>query len=320
MYNDTWLNDWVSTVKQFVTTATGFLVALAAVGASASVLRIQVVTDHIYALVGPHEQRNADNFANNATFGVVLTEAGVLLVDPGGSYKGAALIDEALQTITDKPVKIVINTGGQDHRWLGNSYWKDRGARIIASSAAVEDHKARTDSHFNNLTSLMGEEALAETVAVYANETFARDLDLEFGGQRFEIRHRGPAHTLGDSFVWMPEAGVMFTGDIVYVERMLGIGPAQNSGSWIQVFESMASYNPAIIIPGHGPVTDLSRARAETYDYLVHLRTTIGDILDDDGTIEEGIEIDQSAFQHLAVFEQIAKRNAQAVFMQMEFE
>ena len=288
--------------------------------AHAAELKIQHVTANVYAIVGPHEQRNATNFANNATFGVVVTGAGVLLVDPGGSYKGAAQIDAMIKTITDKPVKIVINSGGQDHRWLGNGYFKERGARIIASKAAVEDHKARTNDYFFMLTNLIGKDALAGTEPVYAEETFESELNLDFGGHRFEIRHVGSAHTLGDAFVWMPDTGVMFTGDIVYVERMLGIGPAGDTASWIDTFDAMADYNPKYIVPGHGPVTDLRRATAETYDYLVYLRTMIGRIIENGGLIEEGVNVNQSIFSHLAVSDQISKRNAQDVFMQMEFE
>lgn len=297
-----------------------FVFCTVGVSAEAADLKVQQVTEGVYALVGPHEQRNATNFANNATFGVVVTDEGVLLVDPGGSYLGAAQIDAAIKTITDKPVKIVINSGGQDHRWLGNGYFKAKGAHIIASADAVKDHKARLNDYFFMLTNLMGKDALKGTDAVYADETFDNELDLNFGGHRFEIRHVGSAHTLGDSFIWMPDTGVMFTGDIVYVERMLGTGPAGNTASWIDVFEAMGDYNPQFIVPGHGPVTDLRRATLETYDYLVYLRTMIGRIIENGGPIAEAIAIDQSPFKHLEVFDEISKRNAQNVFMQMEFE
>ncbi len=300
--------------------AFGLVLSFVSSVALAAELKVMNVVDNVYAIVGPHEQRNSTNFANNATFGVVVTHEGVLLVDPGGSYKGAEQVHAAIKTITDKPVKIVINSGGQDHRWLGNGYFKALGARIIASSEAVEDHKTRTNDHFFMLTNLMGKDALAGTEAVYADETFDEALDLNFGGESFEIRHVGPAHTPGDSFIWMPEKGVMFTGDIVYVERMLGIGPAKATDSWVEVFQAMIAYNPKYIVPGHGPVTDVERATAETYDYLMLLRTQIGEIIENGGVVEQAIAIDQSPFAHLAVSEQIAKRNAQNVFMQMEFE
>ena len=113
--------------------------AVVSVGAKAAVLELAEVNDRVYAIIGPMEQRNADNLANNATFGFVVTDAGVVLVDPGGSFKGAKQIHKIVQSVTDKPIAYVINTGGQDHRWLGNGYFKALGATIIASACQDRD-------------------------------------------------------------------------------------------------------------------------------------------------------------------------------------
>ena len=147
-----------------------------------------------------------------------------MLIDPGGSYQGAAMIDAAIDGITDRPVTHVINTGGQDHRWLGNGYWQERGATVIASQAAVADQTARASMQMTALTRFLGD-ALDGTEPSFADVTFDSDHTLDVGGLSFEIMHRGPAHTPGDSFVWLPARDVMFTGDIVYVERILGVGP-----------------------------------------------------------------------------------------------
>ncbi len=50
------------------------------------------ISENIYALIGPLSQRSADNFANNANFGVIVTNEGVVLIDTGGSLKGAEQI------------------------------------------------------------------------------------------------------------------------------------------------------------------------------------------------------------------------------------
>ena len=198
------------------------LVSLSAAAPLAHALEVQQVTEGVYALVGEKAQRSPENLANNATFGVVVTGEGVVLIDPGGSWKGAEAIHAAIGEITDQPVKVVIDSGGQDHRWLGNSYWKARGARIIASEAAVADQQARASMQFSMLHELLGE-ALQGTEAVSAEETFAESHSFELGGVAFEIHHVGPAHTPGDSFVWLPRQRTVFTGDIVYVERLLGV-------------------------------------------------------------------------------------------------
>lgn len=278
------------------------------------------ITDNVYAIVGSMDQRSPKNLGNNATFGFVVTNVGVVLIDSGGSYKGAAEIAAAIQTVTDLPVTHVINTGGQDHRWLGNGYFQERGARIIASNAAVTDHKARINDHIFALTQLIGADALAGTRDVYATQTFDHELDLTIDGIQFQLRHVAAAHTPGDAFVWLPQKNVMFTGDIVYVERLLGVGPQSSIATWLDAFAAIEALAPTYIVPGHGPITNLARAQAETRDYLRMLREKIGAIIENGGDINDATAIDQSAFAHLSIYDQIKGSNAQQVFQQMEWE
>lgn len=295
------------------------LVAVVPGVVSADVLTVQPVVEHVWALVGPMAQRDPENLGNNATFGVVETDAGVVLMDPGGSWLGAQMIDEAIDRITDQPVRYVIDTGGQDHRWLGNAYWQAQGAVVIASDAAVGDQQERGSLQMTALSQLIGE-GLKGTEPAYADVTFESDYTLEFGGRTFEILHRGQAHTPGNAFVWLAEDAVMFTGDMVYVERLLGVGPQSNVKSWIAAFETMAEFAPAHIVPGHGSATDLAQATSESYDYLVNLRREIGGLIEAGGDIMAAPEIDQSNWSHLAQFEALAGRNAQATYEEMEWE
>ncbi|WP_051202926.1 MBL fold metallo-hydrolase [Sediminimonas qiaohouensis] len=287
--------------------------------AAADVLDIQPVTDDVWAIVGPTEQRSPENLANNATFGLVVTAEGAVLMDPGGSYTGAEMLHDAVRSITDQPVEYVINTGGQDHRWLGNGYWQAQGATVIASDAAVEDHHARAEEHMIALSRFL-DDGLAGTEPAYADVTFEADYTLDIGGLTFDIMHRGAAHTPGDSFVWLEERDVMFTGDIVYVDRILGNGPARDTDSWIAVFKAMAAFDPAHIVPGHGGATDLATATRDTHDYLVNLRTQIGALIDSGGDIMDAPQIDQSAWSYLKQFDALAGRNAQATYEEMEWE
>ncbi|OGI39615.1 MAG: hypothetical protein A2140_06185 [Candidatus Muproteobacteria bacterium RBG_16_62_13] len=288
--------------------------------AVAAPLQVQKVAEGVYALVGEMEQRSPENLGNNATFGVIVTGDGVVLVDPGGSHNGAKQIHETIRTITDKPVRLVINTGGQDHRWLGNGYFKAQGARIIASKAAVADQRARATDQLVGLNSLVGEKLAAGTEPVHAGETFEDRHEIEIGGLRLVLRHAGTAHTPGDSFVWLPQKKVVLTGDIVYIERLLAVSAESRSRSWIKAFEELAALKPDHVIPGHGPATTLARARADTYDYLVALRKQVKAFMDGGGEIYDVGKIDQSRFQHLKQYEQLKGRNAQQVFQEMEWE
>lgn len=283
-------------------------------------LEVQKVTDDVYAIVGAIGQRDPDNLGNNATFGFVVTKDGVVLIDSGGSFKGAKEIHGAIRTVTDKKVIAVINTGGQDQRWLGNDYFKKQGARIIAAKAAVADQQKRSADQLSTLESLVGKAGMAGTRPVYANETFDGGHELTFGGVRMQLHNPGVAHTPGDTYVWLPQQKVMFSGDIVYVERMLAVGSVSQSKGWIKAFESMAALDPAHIVPGHGHATDLKQARAETYDYLVALRQGVTDLIDRGLGLESVSKIDQSKFAHLQFYEDLKGPNAHTVFREMEWE
>lgn len=287
---------------------------------SAYALEIQQITDQVYALVGDLGNRSSDNLANNATFGVIITSAGVVLIDSGGSHAGAEVIAKAIASISDKPVTTVINSGGQDHRWLGNDYFKRRGAQIIASEAAVEDQMARLNAQFLRLSGLLEPSILDATKPVSADIRFDREYRFSSGETEIEIYHAGQAHTPGDSYIWLPAQKVLFSGDIVYSERLLGIMDHSNSASWIDVFEQMAELQPEFVVPGHGHVTDLARAKADSYDYLVSLRHKVGEFYEAGKDISEIGTIDQSAFAYLLNFDTLAGRNAQQVYIELEWE
>ena len=283
-------------------------------------LQLKPIADSVYAIVGELGNRSPDNLGNNANFGLVVTSEGAVLIDSGATMAGAQAIHDLIKSVTEQPVVKVINTGGQDHRWLGNDYFRSLGAEIIASEAAVEDQRARVDDQFFRLSGLLDDALLEQTSPAFADVQFEKSLSFTLGGVGFELQHAGAAHTPGDSFVWLPGSSVMFSGDIVYVERMLGVNDVSNSKSWIEAFEAMAAYNPRHLVPGHGSPTDLQQAESDTLDYLQFLRQAVSEFIDEGNDISEISRIDQSSFAYLKNFDELAGRNAQQVFTEMEWE
>lgn len=295
------------------------LIAAAARADAPPGFAVHALAPGIWAIEGPSEQRNATNLGNNATFGLVETREGAVLIDPGGSWKGAEALAGIVAGLTDQPVVTVIDTGGQDHRWLGNGYWKFQGAQLIASAAAVTDQKERASMQLTMLSTLIGE-GLDGTEPVHADVTFDESHGFELGGRRFELANPAPAHTPGDSYVWLPQERIVFTGDIVFTGRLLGVMDFSDTKGWIDAFDAVAALAPLQVVPGHGPAVPLETARADTRDYLATLRREIGALIDDGGSITDAPRIDQSAFAYLAQFDALSGRNAQATFQQMEWE
>ena len=283
-------------------------------------LTTQRISGPVYAIIGETGNRSAENLGNNANFGFIVGNTGVLLIDSGAGTEAAKAIEVEVQKTTSLPITTVVNTGGQDHRWLGNAYFAQKGARIIASSAAVTDHDERAGDQIQGLSGAIGQNPMQNLEPVTADITFDQTYTLNHAGLEIDISHQGGAHTPGDSWVYIPALKILFTGDIAYGDRMLGVIEVSDSQSWVDVFEAMAQLPAQKVIPGHGSVSTLAKLSEQTYNYLVHLRQGVGEFLDNDGDLADIRKVDQSAFDYLLNYEGIAPGNALRVYEQMEWE
>jgi glyoxylase-like metal-dependent hydrolase (beta-lactamase superfamily II) len=286
--------------------------------AAALDMAFSAVAPGVYAYVGETGARTYDNEGMNANSGFIVTDAGVVVVDSGSTRKVAEAIHAAVRRVTDQPVKLVVNTGGQDHRWLGNGYFRAQGAEILAAAAAVDDMNARGPAQLQALSGELKDKA-AGTEIVLPTRTFAQSEVLTLGGREIHLLHFGGGHTPGDSVVWLPADGVVFAGDLVYVDRLLGVLPFSSATAWLASFAEMERLQPRVIVPGHGAICDLPKAKRETRDYLQllvdHMRRAVDGMVD----LQEAIDtLDQSAFRYLANYDQLKGGNASRVYLEME--
>jgi len=274
------------------------------------------VADGVYALVGDLGQRSPENLGHNITSGFIVTTEGVVVIDTGGSLANAQAIHAAIRKVTDKPVIYAVNSGGQDHRWFGNDYFKKQGAKLIASEAAVPDMRERGAAQEATAQQLL-KEKFAGTRLVYPDITFQDRYTLPVAGERIELIYTGGAHTTGDILVWLPKQSIVFAGDTVFVQRLLGILPG-SALRWIKSLEYLRDkLKPKIVVPGHGHVTDLAESLRDSYDYLVFLRDAVtqrfaGGAFD---PVEASQGLDQSRFKYLMNYDDLGfrSRNALAV-------
>jgi glyoxylase-like metal-dependent hydrolase (beta-lactamase superfamily II) len=286
--------------------------------ASALDMEFRAVAPGVYAYIGETGMRTYDNEGMNANSGFIVTDAGVLVVDSGSSWKVAQAIHAAIRRVTDQPVKFVVNTGGQDHRWLGNGYFRAQGAEILAAAPAIDDMNVRGAAQLQALVGELKDKA-SGTEIVLPTRTFAQVEVLTLGGREIHLLHFGGGHTPGDSIVWLPGDGVLFAGDLVYVDRLLGVLPFSNATAWLASFAEMERLQPRVIVPGHGAICDLPKAQSETRDYLQllvdHMQRAVDGMID----LQEAIDtLDQSAFRHLANYDQLKGGNASRLYLEME--
>ncbi|MCG6882355.1 MAG: MBL fold metallo-hydrolase [Silicimonas sp.] len=278
------------------------------------------VVPGIWSAIGATAPPTYENTGHNNNLSFIVTGDGVIVVNGGAAYVLAKALHDEIKTITDQPVKLVINENGQGHAMLGNSYWSEQGVPIIAhvdAAAAFEHDGAQSLQQHQNVL----KEKAEGTTLVGPTETFEDEYIIDMGDFHVEVLHLGPAHGPGDVSVWLPEQSLVIAGDMAFHERLLPIFADTITADWLETWDTeFEALNATYVIPGHGHPTNMAQVRRYTRDYLIYLRERIREHLDAGGDLAEAYYVDQSPYAHLDTFEELATKNAGRVYEQMEWE
>lgn len=216
--------------------------------------------------------------------GLVVGDGGSLLVDTLFDLKLTARMLDALGDHTRAaPIGTLVNTHANGDHCYGNTLVT--GAEVVASTAtAVEmGHvppsllaalNADPGAAGDLFRSFFGEFDFDGIELRLPDRTFDGRLDLDVAGRVVELIEVGPAHTAGDTLVVVPDAGVIYTGDILFIggTPIVWAGPLSN---WIEACDLMLRMDVETVVPGHGPITDKAGVGA-VRDYLVFVEREAG--------------------------------------------
>lgn len=278
------------------------------------------VIPHVWSAIGATAPPTYENTGHNNNLSFIVTGDGVVVVNGGAAYILAKALHDEIKIITDQPVKLVIDENAQGHAMLGNSYWSEQGVPILAHVDAAHEISENGHRILEGMKRYNRDKAEGTFVAP-PTLTFEDEYIVEMGDFRIEVLHLGPAHSPGDTQVWLPEQSLVIAGDMAFHERMLPIFADTIVYDWIETWD--ASFEPlgaTYVIPGHGHPTNMDQVRRYTRDYLLHLRAVVGAHLEDGGDLAGAYYVDQSAYRNLDTFEELATKNAGFVYEQMEFE
>ena len=278
------------------------------------------VIPNVFSAIGATAPPTYENSGHNNNLSFVITTDGVVVINSGASVRLASALHEEIKTITDQPVKLVINENGQGHAILGNLYWSQLGVDILAHEDAIHEIEENSYSILERMKSYNRDKAVG-TEVVIPNKSFSEKSIFTLGDLEFHVLHLGPAHGPGDTQVWLPQLSLMIAGDMAFHERMLPIFENTCTKCWLETWDDkFAPLNATYVIPGHGHPTNMAQVTRFTRNYLLDLRAKVSEVLDNGGDLAEAFYVDQERWRSLDTFEELAKRNAGRVFEEMEFE
>ena len=281
--------------------------------------KAEKVTDNVYAIVGPLGQRSEENDGLNNNLGFIIATDGVILIDSGASYLGAQRVEKAIKEITGKPVKWVINTGSQDHRWLGNDYFATQGAEIIAMQRTAETQQQYAEDQMKRMEGFL-KQRFKGTKPRTATRTLSGEVaKITLGGQELEM-HYTNAHYPGDAWVWLPKQSVLFTGDLVYVDRILTVLPWSSVINGQKAFHELVKLIPAFIVPGHGSVSNIKKLQRDCGDYYDFLVEIIGNAAQEMEPMQDILNKYNNLpqFKHLKHYDSLHRTNMNRTYLEFE--
>ncbi len=203
--------------------------------------------------------------------GFVIGDDGVAVID---TFQKPAAAEELLATIhglTQQPVRFVVNTHYHIDHVAGNGVYHDAGAVLVAQKNVRAWERSENLKFWGDSIPPKAK-AMVESL-VLPDLLYDGSLDLYLGSRKLEVRSL-PGHTGSDSVVVVPDANIVFCGDLFWNHTLPNTIDAR-VGKWVVSDDRLLTQHPlATFVPGHGEVGKAADVRA-LRDYLEALRVDV---------------------------------------------
>jgi quinoprotein relay system zinc metallohydrolase 2 len=281
---------------------------------------VQKIAAGDYVHFGQVALTTLDNAGDIANLGIIVGQDAVAIVDTGGSVAVGQRLLRAVQAITDKPVRYVINTHDHPDHIFGNAAFGS-GATFVGHHnlpAALGRHGTY---YLRSFRAQLGEDAIEAVRIVPPTLLVATETTLDLGGRRLRLTAWSPAaHTDCDLTVLDEATGVLFAGDLVFL-RHVPVVDGSLTG-WLSVLPRLAQLPATIVVPGHGrQVAPWPQALDDERRYLSVLAQDARRLIAAGTPLARAVpDIGRSEQTRWQLFDDYNARNATTAFSELEWE
>lgn len=198
------------------------------------------------------------------TVGLVVGDTGCLVVDSRGDVAQGTELADAVRGITPLPWTLVYTHAHFDHcfgttPFLPCDVWAHEGCTAdLAANGETARQQWIASYRAEGKPEIV--EALERTTITPPNRVLRDEVDLDLGGRSVRLAHPGPGHTDHDVVVHVPDAGVVFAGDLVehgpHGWTAESFGPDAHVRRWPAALDAVLALEPRVVVPGHGDPVD----------------------------------------------------------------
>jgi len=206
-----------------------------------------------------------------ANAGFVIGSDSVLVVDTFENPDAAKELLNQIRRKTNLPIRFVVNTHYHLDHVAGNNIFAAAGATVLAQQN-VRVWERTENKKFFGAKITDAEKTMVESLGL-PSITYADGVTL-FLGTRQVIVRSFPGHTGGDSAVFVPDANVVFCGDLFWNHTLPNLIDASTK-PWIETLDAgIQHHSDGIFVPGHGEVGHVQDVR-DFRDFLSDLRSDV---------------------------------------------
>jgi quinoprotein relay system zinc metallohydrolase 2 len=292
----------------------------AAATAPDAALSVQQLADGDYAHFGKVALTSPDNAGDIANLGIVIGENAVALIDTGGSVNVGQRLLVAVRGITDKPIRYVINTHDHPDHVFGNAAMP-AGAIFVGHHNLPAELAKRGDYYLRAYRRQLGDALIGAVRLIPPTLLVDTETTLDLGGRSLVLTAWSPAaHTNCDLTVLDTTSGVLFAGDLVFVQHVPVVDGSLTG--WAALLPRLASLPARLVVPGHGRAAmPWPQALEDERRYLTVLAEDARRQIAAGTPLARAIlEIGRSEEPRWELFDDYNPRNATAAFSELEWQ
>lgn len=282
-------------------------------------LGVEEIAPGVFVHVGKMLALDAPGHDDIANIGFIVGTRCVAVIDTGGSMRVGRALRESVRRHSNLPVCYVINTHDHVDHVLGNAAFKDDRPVFVGHSALTAALKRDRPFFVEHFAADLDAPATADEI-IGPDQTVATTLVLDLGGRHLTLRAWPKAHTDCDLTVQDDRSRVLWTGDLVFRERI----PALDGSivGWLADIDELAKSDATAIVPGHGdPTRDFAAALASERRYLEAVRDGVRAALASGRSIEQAAqEVAASERSRWRLWDTAHAHNVSRAYQELEWE
>jgi quinoprotein relay system zinc metallohydrolase 2 len=284
-------------------------------------LAVQRVASGDYVHFGQVAMTTPDNAGDIANLGIIVGSDAVAVIDTGGSVSVGRRLLLAIRDITQKPVRYVINTHEHPDHVFGNAAFVGPGVTFVGHHDLPTEMAKRGAYYLHSFRDQLGAAAIAEVKIIPPTLLVDNETTLNLGGRPLLLTAWSPpAHTACDLTVLDETTGMLFSGDLVFLQHVPVIDGSLTG--WLSLLPRLAQLPAKIVVPGHGrEVAPWPQALDDERRYFTVLADDARRLVAAGTPLARAVpDIGRSEHDRWQLFDDYNPRNATDAFSEQEWQ